>query len=234
MSPARHVARRTPSGTASPRTVGRYRRSRRTLALVGVVGAAALLVGCGIRETEGPINAGEPAKRPQGTATSPVLAMHSIYLVRNGRPAPVLRGDAVDLPVPGQNSTRQPVPGDPLRMSLIDRLLRELGHGPNAEEAAAGWTTRLPVGGVKLAEPVAEDPAILIRLDLAAVSELDPVALGQVVCTLQHAAKSASVLLAGRTGPGRPLSCATFEDGPLGPEAGPPPTPSAPSATPSA
>ncbi|WTW97126.1 hypothetical protein OG216_28875 [Streptomycetaceae bacterium NBC_01309] len=228
MSPALRVARRSPSGAAGSRTVRPSRRSRRAVALVGVVGAAALLVGCGIRETEGPINAGEPAKRPQGTATSPVLAMHSIYLVRNGRPAPVLRGDAVDLPVPGQNTTRQPSPGDPLRMSLIDRLLRELARGPNAEEAAQGWTTRLPAGGVKLAEPFAEDPAALIRLDLAAVTELDPVALGQVVCTLEHAAKSASVLLAGRTGPGRPLTCATFEDGPLGPEGGPPP----PSATP--
>ncbi|WP_436773440.1 hypothetical protein [Yinghuangia sp. YIM S09857] len=192
-------------------------RPRRALALLGVFGATALLAACGIRETEGPINAGEPAKRPQGTATSPVLAMHSIYLVRNGRPAPVLRGDAVDLPVPGHNSTRQPGPGDPLRMSLIDRLLRELARGPNAEEAAAGWTTRLPTGGVRLAEPVTDDPAVLIRLDLASVTDLDPLALGQVVCTLEHAGSSASVLLAGRTGPGRALTCAAFEDGPIGP-----------------
>lgn len=215
---------RTSAGVRAGR---RPRRSR--LAIVGAVGAAALLAGCGIRATEGPINAGEPAKRPQGTATSPVLATHPIYLVRNGRPEPVLRGDAVDLPLPSHNPTHPSTADDPLRLSLIDRLLRELAKGPTQEEKAAGWTTRLPSGGVGLANPFPDDSPELVRLDVGSLGELDPLALGQVVCTIQRAAKADRILLAGRGGPGQPLVCATFQGVPAGSAGKPVPPTTSPS-----
>jgi hypothetical protein len=193
-------------------------RSRARVALVAGVAVVGLLTGCGIRATEGPINAGEPARQPapQDTSVLPGVAEHVIYLVRDGRPQQVHRGDAVDLATTGSGATRVPAPDDPLRMSLIDRLLRELVKGPTAEEAAQGWSTALPSGGVGLANPAAGDPADLVRLDLDSFAALSPLALGQIVCTLQSAAKTSSVSLGARTGPGRTHQCATFENLPVG------------------
>lgn len=187
------------------------RRPHTGLLLGCVLGAAVLVSGCGIRSTEGPINAGDPATRPLGATSTQAVAQHLIYLVREGRPQPVPRGDAVDLQVPPPGSTRIPMPGDPLRMSQIDRLLRELAKGPNAEEAAQGWSTALPPGGVGLAEPQPGDPVELVRLDQDRAGGIDPLALGQIVCTLQHAARATDVTLAGRTGPGKPQQCAAFQ-----------------------
>lgn len=176
---------------------------------------AAALAGCGIRSTDGPINAGEPAKRPApGTATTAPVAQHQIYLIREGRPQPVPRGDAVDIQVPAPGATRIAAPGDPLRMSLIDRLLRELAKGPSSAEAAQGWTTAVPAGGIGLAEPQPGDPADLVRLDVDNVAALNPLALGQIVCTLQRAAKTEGLPLAGRTGPARAEQCAAYQKAP--------------------
>ncbi|NUU20528.1 MAG: hypothetical protein HOV68_03275 [Streptomycetaceae bacterium] len=206
----------------------RARRSRAFVGLTAGVATVGLLAGCGIRATEGPINAGPPAQRPaQGATSLPGVAQHAIYLVRDGRPQQVQRGDAVDLTVPGTGSTPVPTPDDPARMSQIDRLLRELVKGPTPEEAAQGWTTALPAGGLGLANPVAGDPADLVRLDVDSFASLSPLALGQIVCTLQSAGKNASVSLAARTGPGRSQQCATFENLPVG---APKPAPSTGSA----
>ncbi|MDI2130959.1 hypothetical protein [Yinghuangia seranimata] len=187
-----------------------------TRALLLAVSTAALVAGCGIRATEGPVNAGEPAKRPspQGTTPSGVVGRHQIYLVRDGRPQPVLRGDPVDIQIPQPGSTKVPVPDDPQRMSQIDRLLRELVKGPSADERAQGWTTALPSGGVGPAEPQPGDPADLVRLDVEP-SSLSPLGLGQVVCTLQHASHAEVVPLAGRLGLGKPMRCGDFLAGPV-------------------
>lgn len=194
--------------------VGTGGRSRTVLALIAVLGAALLVSGCGIRATEGPINAGDPARRPStpGNAAGPGTSKHAIYLVRDGRPQAVQRGGAVVLPTPDPNAPRPTSPLDPERRSLIVRLLLELGQGPSAEEAAQGWTTALPPGGVKPADPLAADPADLVRLDVASLDALDPLALGQIVCTLQHAAKSHPISFGARTGPGVPQDCAAFEN----------------------
>ncbi|MCF2529795.1 hypothetical protein [Yinghuangia soli] len=196
---------------------GVRRRPRTGLLVAGAVGSAVLLAGCGIRATEGPINAGDPATRPQGATATQAVPQHQIYLVREGRPQPVPRGDAVDLQLPGPGATRSAAAGDPLRMSQIDRLLRELAKGPNPEEAAQGWSTALPPGGVRLAEPLAGDPADLVRLDLDSFGAIDALALGQIVCTLQHASRAKEVPLAGRAGPGKPQQCAAFQAVSVGP-----------------
>lgn len=192
---------------------GRTERSRTVVALIAALGAALLAAGCGIRATEGPINAGDPARRPStaGTGTGPGTSKHAIYLVRDGRPQAVQRGGAVVLPTPDQSTSRPTSPNDPERRSLIVRLLLELGQGPSAEETAQGWSTALPPGGVKPADPLPSDPVDLVRLDVASLATLDPLALGQIVCTLQHAAKSHPINFAARTGPGIPQDCASFE-----------------------
>lgn len=183
------------------------------LALVAALGAALLVAGCGIRATEGPINAGDPARRPStpGNGAGPGTSKHAIYLVRDGRPQAVQRGGAVVLPTPDLNTARPTSPNDPERRSLIVRLLLELGQGPSAEEAAQGWSTALPPGGVKPADPLPGDPVDLVRLDVASLGALDPLALGQIVCTLQHAAKSHPIKFGARTGAGAAQNCASFE-----------------------
>lgn len=202
---------------------GRFGRVRRGVLLAAGLGAAFALVGCGIRPTEGPINAGAPASRLQSPTTGvpPSAAQHQVYFIRDGRPQAVPRGGAVQLPTPG-TTTRVPTTGDPERLSLIFRLLRELAEGPSPEEAAAGWTTALPKGGVRDAIPVPGDPLDLVRLDVDVLGALSPPALGQIVCTLEHAART-PISLAGRTGPGTPLTCASFTNGTV-----PVPVPSAP------
>ncbi|HSA52716.1 MAG TPA: hypothetical protein VLH10_21735 [Yinghuangia sp.] len=210
------TARRFP---VLPGRDARARPPRPVLALIAALGAVLLVAGCGIRATEGPINAGDPARRPstQGNTASPGTANHAIYLIRDGRPQAVQRGGAVVLPTPARNTMRPTSPHDPERWSLIVRLLLELGQGPSADEAAQGWSTALPPGGVKPADPLPNDPVELVRLDLASLDALDPLALGQIVCTLQHAAKSHPISFGARQGPGVAQDCAAFGSTPAAP-----------------
>jgi hypothetical protein len=190
-------------------------RKRPRIALLAAVaiGATATLTGCGIRATEGPINVGDAAKRPspQGSTTTPDIGQHQIYLILDARPQPVLRGDSIEIQMPVPGSTRVPPAGDPLRMSQIDRLLRELAKGPSPEEAAKGWTSAVPPAGIRVADPQPGDPTDLVRLDVESLNALGPLALGQIVCTLQKAANVSALPLAGRSGPGRPQVCGAFQ-----------------------
>jgi hypothetical protein len=201
--------------TVRHRVVRRYSAAAVALVAVGVSG-------CGIRTTEGPVGAGNPAVRAsQSSIPQPGEGRHDVFLVRNNLLVPVARSGALplgDAAPAGERSAR------------IDRLLTDLWQGPTETEAAQGYSTGVPFSGVKTIPLAEDDPPQLVRLDIQ-LGTLAKTALGQIVCTLQAASGPGAgmVLLAGRRGGPEKHQCTTYQS-----DMGKPPAPREPSIRPPA
>jgi hypothetical protein len=121
--------------------------------LAGLVLFAVLAAGCGVRASG--VITGGPA--PTGPADGVEL-----YLVSNTRLTPVLR------------ATRG-------QLSPIETLTLLMG-GPNSDEQAQGFTTRIPPGTGVL--KVVPDPSGVLVMMSADVSALSATAVDQIVCTV--------------------------------------------------
>lgn len=177
------------------RTVGRYRpRNPVTLVAVALLTLSAL-VGCGIRPTSVPVDAGAAPTRMSCAAPepSPVESPEvgsvagKVYLVCSGRVLAV------------QRTVTMPRGSDPLdRLDVARVLLEQLRSAPLDEESEAGFSTDIPADlQVGSARPA--DPDAVLRLSRQP-DELPAFALAQIVCTYAPtvaAGTNRSVLLAG-------------------------------------
>lgn len=175
--------------TVTARTAARA--ATRALALA--LGALAL-AGCGIRGTAVPVDAGSAPSRAtcvvrSGAQSLPptgsVVAM-SAQLVCGSQLLPVSR--VMPLPAKG--------PEDALVVARA--LLEELRRAPSATEAAAGFSTDVPLR-LSVSGPRKDDPAGTLRLSRAP-EELPPLAVAQLVCTFAGTAATggeAAVVLGG-------------------------------------
>lgn len=177
------------------RTMGRS-RPRNPVFLVGLALLTLFsLVGCGIRPTSVPVDAGAAPTRMScaAPAPSPVRSPEvgsvagKVYLVCSGRVLAVER--TVTMP-------RDSDPLDPLDVARV--LLEQLRSAPLGPEVEAGFSTDIPADlTVSGARP--SDPDAVLRLSQQP-DELPAFALAQIVCTYAPtvaAGTNRSVLLGG-------------------------------------
>ncbi|MFI8938254.1 hypothetical protein [Streptomyces syringium] len=174
--------------TVTSRTAARA--ATRALALT--LGAGAL-AGCGIRGTAVPVDAGSAPSRAtcvvrsgaQSLPPAGSVAM-SAQLVCGSQLLPVSRV----MPLP------EKTPEDAL--TVAQALLEELRRAPSSTEAAAGFSTDVPLR-LSVSGPRKDDPAGTLRLSRAP-EELPPLAVAQLVCTFTGTAATggkAAVVLGG-------------------------------------
>ncbi|MGW6565122.1 hypothetical protein [Streptomyces sp. NPDC054975] len=188
------------------RTVTAYRRITLTAALVLALGA------CGVRGSD-VVEAGDAATLVVHPA--PALRMTLFYVGPDGRLLPVVReGEGVPESTPDPTPTHpdgEPVhdrsegdPGRPLK------ALAALLAGPTEAERAVGLRTRLPVAeNGNHALFVSEDPVDRGEGDvpvyrvryMGLVTDLDPLAVQQIVCTTVFAKHPAGLVSVALTGP---------------------------------
>lgn len=159
----------------------------------GVLAAAALLGGCGIRTTTVPVDAGPAPSRVScavprsSTAPEPGTVLRQVYLVCSMQIAPVKRS------VPVQAGVFD-------RLGEVTELLAQLQRSPLAAETRTGFATAVP-GTLQISGPWKGDPRITLRLNQP-IDELPSFALAQIVCTLTDSpdiAPAHSITLAGST-----------------------------------
>ncbi|MEU8783005.1 hypothetical protein [Streptomyces sp. NPDC048637] len=151
------------------------RTGRRTAAVAALALAA---VGCGIRGTSVPVDAGgapsrvsckAPASEP--AANPPGRAQATVYLVCGSALAQVER----TVSLPKGTATTDP------RLPTARALLKELQRQPSSDEERAGFSSALPQD-LKVTAPRAGDPSDALRLSIRP-DDLPSFALAQLVCT---------------------------------------------------
>ncbi|WP_062207210.1 hypothetical protein [Streptomyces sp. NBRC 109706] len=138
------------------------------LALTGLLLATTAL-GCGIRPTDVPVDAGPAPTRASCDAPAGEEDHTEIYLVCAQRLTFVTRY----LP-----ST---MTGGLDRTEVARTLLREMQNEPARAERTAGFSSSVP-DDLEIAGPAAEDPAGVVRLS-ERPKELPALALDQIICT---------------------------------------------------
>lgn len=172
-------ARPRPSHRTSAGRSGRPGRWWRAICRTLAAGLSlATTVGCGIRTTSVPVDAGPAPSRDScaaparttPTSTDEALLTSYVYLVCGSRALAVHR--AVPLP---ENAD----PDD--RLAVARTLLRALQQLPTDAETDAGFTTDVP-HRLRVSGPRADDPSTALRLS-EEPTELPAFALAQIVCT---------------------------------------------------
>ncbi|MER7520058.1 hypothetical protein [Streptomyces sp. NPDC126499] len=169
------------------------RRRRTGRVVLGAVGAAVLLAGCGIRTTSVPVDAGAaPSRVPcsvadgAGVSSAQGLPLR-VYLLCGAQLEAVERRS----PLPEEK-----VAGDPVRTASA--LLAQLQSEPSDEERQAGFATAVK-GPLVVSAGHRGDPAGTLRLSRQP-EDLPPTALAQIVCTFAESTAGAggtSVVLGG-------------------------------------
>ncbi|MCF6524426.1 hypothetical protein [Streptomyces sp. JJ36] len=151
---------------------GRPGRGRTAARAAALLATGMLAAGCGIRATSVPVDAGAAPSRDSCAvaedARSPALGEATavpVHLVCSSRVTAVER--SVELPE--------------RRVAVARTLLGELTEQPGAEEAAAGFESRVPAG-LTVTGPAEGDPEETLRLS-EPPDGLPPFALAQLVCT---------------------------------------------------
>ncbi|MDT9692199.1 hypothetical protein Q5762_28485 [Streptomyces sp. P9(2023)] len=198
-----------------------YRRLPAALVLLLALGA------CGIRGTD-VVEAGDAAAVPVFPPTA--LRMTLFFVGGDGRLLPVVRdGDGVPENGPVPTPTHPdgtPVTGAESRLDASEddpgkplKVLAALMAGPTDAERAAGLRTRLPGPESRANELFVSPDAVKLGEDglpvfrvrsTGPVTDLDPLAVQQIVCTTafsQHPAGLVSVILAGPDGSLPAQSC---------------------------
>ncbi|MDT0447024.1 hypothetical protein [Streptomyces johnsoniae] len=158
----------------------------------GVLLLTAATVGCGIRATDVPVDAG-PAPSRAACDTTPEAeesaADTEVYLLCGSHVESVAR--PVDLPAGSED-----------RVGAAKALLDALQTDPRNEERAAGFTSEVP-DDLEVSGPVADDPAPALRLSQGP-ADLTAAALVQIICTFassdQIAGNGQTVMLGGPAG----------------------------------
>jgi hypothetical protein len=151
-------------------------------AVVLVVALAVALGGCGIRATSVPVDAGAAPSRVScavPTTAAPDSAgerVAQVYLVCSAQVSPVRR----TMSATGGND----------RLATARKLLDQLQVKPDADEAAAGFSSDVP-GDLDVAGPRRGDPADALRLSQDQ-AQLPSFALAQIVCTFAGTAAGSS------------------------------------------
>ncbi|UED84497.1 hypothetical protein [Streptomyces profundus] len=158
------------------------------LALAGLL-AATTAVGCGIRPTDVPVDAGPAPTRASCDAPAGEADHAEIYLVCAQRLTSVTRY----LP-----ST---MTGGLNRTEVAGALLREMQNEPARAERTAGFSSAVP-DDLEIASPAAEDPEGVVRLS-ERPKELPALALDQIICTFAKSelGNGQTVTLGGPPGP---------------------------------
>ncbi|MEU6013694.1 hypothetical protein ABZ826_06360 [Streptomyces sp. NPDC047515] len=173
-------------------TGGNRRAVRSAVALAGVVTAAVLTAGCGIRTTSVPVDAGAaPSQVPCSMSAEDVTTQAlqgipvQIYLVCSSQLVTVDR----TVQVPDTKSDR---------IRIAQALLEELEQKPPADERQAGFTTAVPAG-LRIGPDRSGDRQGTLRLSKQP-EDLPAEALAQIVCTYAESealAPKGTVVLAG-------------------------------------
>lgn len=193
-------------GRAKP-FLGRGAGNRRA-AIATALAVATLAVGCGIRATTVPVDAGAAPSRvpcavpvssasaaghsvasmsdPASASTTPRLPHSSASSSSVSSPASTGKlwaDQTVVYLVCGSKLTAVTRPGE-LRgtfRSVAEQLLRELQEAVAEREKDEGYSTAVP-NSLRIVDPRPDDPVASIRLSTE-FTELPPFAFGQLVCT---------------------------------------------------
>ncbi|MFD7321103.1 hypothetical protein ACFV9D_08415 [Streptomyces sp. NPDC059875] len=208
----------------SPVTIQAARRVPAVLALLLTFGLLLALGACGIRGSD-VVEAGDAAAVP--VDPPPALRMTLFFVDGAGRLRPVVRdGDGVSNRA--NPSPTHPGTGDGVASLLDDTPLKPFAallDGPTAAERALGLRTRLPgpehgqhelfVSPDAIKRGQDGEPVFRVRY-MGPVTELDPLAVQQIVCTTVyalHPAGRVSVVLTGPDGTLPTRSCPPTDEG---------------------
>lgn len=147
-------------------------------ALLAALLAVAATAGCGIRETDVPVDAGPAPTR--ASCDAPARGEHhtEVYLVCGQRVESVARV----LPAPLVEAED--------RTGVATALLTELQSEPAEAEKTAGFTSAVPTS-LRVEAPVAGDGDRVVRLNRRP-SEIPELALTQIICTFANSASLGS------------------------------------------
>ncbi|RMI45575.1 hypothetical protein [Streptomyces triticirhizae] len=149
-----------------------------TLPLLAGLLAVAATAGCGIRETDVPVDAG-PAPTRASCDAPPRGEYHTeVYLVCGQRVESVAR------------VLSEPLDEAQDRTGVAVALLDQLQAEPEEAERTAGFTSAVP-SNLRIEPPVEGDGDRVVRLNRRP-SEIDELALTQIICTFANSASLGS------------------------------------------
>ncbi|MFE7123787.1 hypothetical protein [Streptomyces sp. NPDC057617] len=184
-------------GPGGGRTAGALRR------LAGVAALAVLAVGCGIRTTSVPVDAGPaPSRMPCQVAGESVITQ-----ARPGVPVRIYLACASGLSSVERAARIPQGKAADNRVEIAQGLLDELQAQPSKSEREAGFTTYVR-GPLILSAPRKGDPADALRLSRQP-EDLPATALAQIVCTFAESEVTDGTVVLGGPGdyPARAYGC---------------------------